>query len=99
MISIANALSRMKRLQHLDLSGNKLRYAGWNALGVVLAASKHLLELHLSGNVIGHSDPVSDLEASPQSPGCSSPVQLNLQSAQVEGMSDFLLPSPRPCNI
>jgi len=88
MISIASALSCMKCLKHLDLSGNKLSYAGWNALGQVLAACKHLLELHLSGNVIGHNDPVSDLEASPQSPGRGSPVQLNLQSAQVEGMSD-----------
>ncbi len=100
MLSIAIALSRMRCLMYLDLSGNKLSYIGWNALAHVLAASKYLLELHLSGNFIGHNDPVPDAETSPQSPGRGSPVQLNLPSAQVEGMSASLcLKSLHPCHI
>ncbi len=87
MMTIAKALSGMRRLQFLDVSSNKLGYEGWRAVGEVLASSKHLTELDMSGNLIGHSNAKPDAVPSPTSPGRGSSVALKEQTDPDEGTS------------
>ena len=86
MVEISKALSGMKHLQVLDVSGNHLSYAGWNALARIVLASRHLNELDISGNCIQAPTSKAEVFMSPKSPGRDFPAHINSLGDSVEGL-------------